>query len=124
MTMTNEEICRDYRAAKAPTKQIQILAELNQCDKNRIKQILIDGGEKLPGNMIPKPKVGATAKPVPDETATAPMKPEPVNRSDRAAIMAMRILRDRLMRSSLADNEWADFCQFARGVMAMWEAME
>lgn len=56
MTMTNEEICREYRTAKAPVKQIQILAELNQCDKNRIKQILIDGGEKLPGNMMPKPK--------------------------------------------------------------------
>jgi len=51
MTMTNDEICRDYRTAKSPTKQIQILAELNQCDKNRIKQILIDGGCKLPGNM-------------------------------------------------------------------------
>jgi len=34
MTMTNEEICREYRTAKAPLKQIQILAELNQCDKN------------------------------------------------------------------------------------------
>lgn len=124
MTMTNEEICRDYRQAKAPTKQIHILAELNQCGIDKIKQILIDGGEKLPGNMMPKPKVAPKAIPVPDETATAPMKPEPVNRSDKAAIMAMRILRDRLMRTSLADDEWADFCQFARGVIAMWEAME
>ena len=126
MTMTNEEICRDFRQAKAGTKQIGILAELNQCDKETIKRILVEGGEKLPGNMVapgerkaPKPK----AEPKVDETATAPMKPEPVNRSDKAAIVAMRILRDRLMRTSLADDEWAEFCQFARGVIAMWEEM-
>ena len=51
MTMTPEEICRDYRTAKSRLKQIGILAELNQCSKDKIKQILIDGGEKLPGNM-------------------------------------------------------------------------
>lgn len=124
MIMTNEEICRDYRAAKAPQKQIGILAELNQCDKERIKRILIEGGEKLPGNMMPKKKTEPKVEPVPDETATAPMKPEPVNRSDKAAIMAMRILRDRLMRTSIADDEWTDYCHFARGVIAMWEAME
>ncbi len=124
MTMTNEEICRDYRQAKAPTKQIQILADLNGCKKEQIKRILVDGGEKLPGNMMPKPKAAPKALPVPDETATAPMKPELVNRSDKAAVMAMRILRDRLMRTSFADDEWTDFCKFARGVIAMWEAME
>lgn len=52
MTMTNEEICRDYRAAKAPSKQIHILAELNQCDREKIKQILVEGGCKLPGNCV------------------------------------------------------------------------
>ena len=56
MTMTDEEICRDYRAAAAPLKQIGILADLNQCSKERIKQILIKGGCELPGNMRPKPK--------------------------------------------------------------------
>lgn len=35
MTMTNEEICRDYRAAKVPSKQIHILADLNQCDRRK-----------------------------------------------------------------------------------------
>ena len=124
MTMTPEEICREYRQAKSPTKQIQILADLNGCKKDEIKRILVDCGEKLPGNMMPKPKAAPKAMPVPDETATATMKPEPVNRSDKAAVMAMRILRDRLMQTSLADDEWAEFCQFARGVMAMWEAME
>lgn len=52
MTMTNEEICRDYRAAKAPSKQIHILADLNQYSREKIKQILVEGGCKLPGNCV------------------------------------------------------------------------
>ena len=52
MTMTNEEICRDYKAAKAPSKQIHILADLNQCSREKIKQILVEGGCKLPGNCV------------------------------------------------------------------------
>ena len=124
MTMTPEEICREYRQAKAPTKQIQILADLNGCKKDEIKQILIDGGEKLPGNMTaPGERKAPKPKAEPDKTATAPAKPEPVNRGDKVAIVAMKLLRDRLMKTSFADDEWAEYCQFARGVIAMWEAL-
>lgn len=52
MTMTNEEIVRDYKAAKTPSKQIHILADLNQCSREKIKQILVAGGCKLPGNCV------------------------------------------------------------------------
>lgn len=52
MTMTKEEIIQDYKAAKAPSKQIAILAELNQCDREKIKQILVEGGCELPGNCV------------------------------------------------------------------------
>lgn len=52
MTMTNEEIIRDYKAAKAPSKQINILADLNQCDRKKIMEILVAGGCKLPGNCV------------------------------------------------------------------------
>lgn len=52
MTMTNEEIIRDYKAAKTPSKQIGILAELNQCSRQRIKDILVAGGCELPGNCV------------------------------------------------------------------------
>ena len=52
MTMTNEEIIRDYKAAKAPSKQINVLADLNQCSREKIKQILVEGGCKLPGNCV------------------------------------------------------------------------
>ena len=77
MTMTNEEICRDYRTAKSKLKQIQILAELNECSKDTIKRILVEGGEKLPGNMVAPGERKAKPKPEPktepEEATTAPM---------------------------------------------------
>ena len=50
MTMTPAEIAADYRQAKTKTKQITILADLNSCSKDEIKEILLQQGEKLPGN--------------------------------------------------------------------------
>lgn len=52
--MTNEEICREYRQAKDPKKQIEILADYNQTTKSAIVDILRAGGEKVPGNYKPK----------------------------------------------------------------------
>lgn len=69
MTMTPEEICRDYRLAKAPSKQISILAELNGCTRKEIYKILLDGGCELPGNCRPK-----AAKAFP-EASSLPDKP-------------------------------------------------
>lgn len=45
MEYTNTEICRMYRQAKDPKKQITIMAELNACHVSVIKEILADGGE-------------------------------------------------------------------------------
>lgn len=44
MEMTEEEICRSYRQAYSPSKQIKVLAELNCCKESDIKQILKDNG--------------------------------------------------------------------------------
>lgn len=130
MTMTNEEICRDYRTAKAPMKQIGILAELNQCDKNRIKQILMDGGEKLPGNMIPKPKQTKDQAPkaepkkaeVPEAEETIPMaKALPL----LIGCAAAHVINARAAEMSEADvTAMMDFCQFTKGVMALLEEVE
>jgi hypothetical protein len=38
--MTPEEIAREYRTAKDRLKQAKILAELNQCSKEKIVEIL------------------------------------------------------------------------------------
>lgn len=48
MTMTNEEIIRDYREAKAPMKQIGILADMNCCTRKEIVAILVDAGLEVP----------------------------------------------------------------------------
>lgn len=40
MTMTPDEIVRDFRNAKQPYKQIKILAELNGCGKDNIIDVL------------------------------------------------------------------------------------
>ena len=51
MEMTNEEIVRMYLMAKDKREQIGILADLNCCKKEKIREILIDAGidhRKLP----------------------------------------------------------------------------
>lgn len=44
MQMTNEEIVRNYKEAKHKDNQIKILAQLNCCDPQKIKDILKDAG--------------------------------------------------------------------------------
>ena len=44
MQMTNEEIVRNYKEAKNKDSQIKILAQLNLCDPQKIKDILKDAG--------------------------------------------------------------------------------
>lgn len=56
MNMTNEEIVREYRQAKSRMKQIGILADENGCDSRTIVNILIEEGESVPGNFLPKRK--------------------------------------------------------------------
>lgn len=60
MQMTADEICRSYKNAVDPKKQIGILAELNATDKASIKAILIDAGlmepEKKSGPKAPQTK--------------------------------------------------------------------
>ena len=48
MRMTDEEIVRDYRASKAPFKQIGILADLNACTRQAIADVLIRAGCEVP----------------------------------------------------------------------------
>ena len=81
MTMTNEEIARDYRAAKDGLKQAKILAELNQCSKDKIVEILLEQGEKVDGRLLQKGKPHTSPKPKPEAEAVpaAPEEPKPKN---------------------------------------------
>lgn len=56
MTMTKDEIVRDYKAAKTPAKQIAVLADLNVCTKKEIVEILREAGCELPAYYTKKPK--------------------------------------------------------------------
>ncbi len=46
------DICRQYREAKYPERQINILAELNNMSKVKVIGILTGNGEKLTGRTI------------------------------------------------------------------------
>ena len=53
MTMSDADIVKEYREAKDKKAQIGILADLNTCSRDEIKEILIKGGvspKELPRN--------------------------------------------------------------------------
>lgn len=79
MTMTNEEIARDYRQAKDGLKQAKILAELNQCSKEKIVEILQEQGVKVDGRLLQKGKPKAPARPKAPTSKPAAPDPDPVN---------------------------------------------
>lgn len=54
LSMTVEEICRDYRTAKDKRNQIEILADRNVCTKEAIEDVLRSRGEELPGPPEPR----------------------------------------------------------------------
>lgn len=85
MTMTNEEIARDYKLAKDGLKQAKILAELNQCTKEKIVEILQEQGVKVDGRLLQKGKPHAAPKPKPKAEPQLPAtveQPEPEAQQD------------------------------------------
>lgn len=54
--MTAEEIVREYRLAKSPRKQIEILADLNGVKKAIIAKILMENGCEVPKYYLPTPQ--------------------------------------------------------------------
>ncbi len=64
MTMTNEDIIREYREAKTPLKQIGILADENMCSRGKIVEILREAGMDLPAVYREK-NAGAVPHPSP-----------------------------------------------------------
>lgn len=82
MQMSNEEIVKNYREAKGKAKQLGILAKLNACDEQKIKDILTEGGidyRSFPRSRKEKaaaPDVKqAKAKPVKEKQAAVEKKP-------------------------------------------------
>lgn len=52
MEMTKEEIVKSYREAKDKRSQLCILADLNVCKEEKIREILIAGG--IDGRQLPR----------------------------------------------------------------------
>lgn len=71
MTMTIDEIVMEYKQAKAPMKQIGILADQNCCTKGEIAKILKEAGCAVPGQFDKKPKAEKAEAPEPEEEARA-----------------------------------------------------
>ena len=62
MEMTKDQIIMEYKQAKAPMKQIAILADQNLCKKKEIVAILIEAGCDVPKQYLPKEMRTAPAK--------------------------------------------------------------
>ena len=73
MQMTVEEIIRSYTQAKDKSKQIGILADLNGCDKEKIRAILISKGCQMPTKGRPRKTSTSTKR------TTSTKKKEPTS---------------------------------------------
>ena len=148
MTMTPVEIAADYRQAKSKLKQIHILADLNQCDTAKIKEILIEQGEKLPGNCsapgVKKAKRKALPKedPVPaapEEKQEAPAAQQAPDEEETVSarvavplltrIAAVQVIDELLKASDAGDDAEFDSVDFrfreqVRGVLALMHEIE
>lgn len=132
MTMTNEEICREYRQAKTPLKQIRILADLNGCTKREIAEILREAGEELPAQFVkgpPRPKAETERKALEDAGLLFPATTvgeilEPTReRMARAAVdVIARLLKDTDARKDQEDAEYC-FKENVRGVLMLAHAL-
>lgn len=90
MTMTNEEIVRDFKLAKNPAVQVQILADLNATTPDEIKRILLAGG--IDHRKLPRAPRKAVASTPPKKSETKTSKAEKVERvkiSDAAETAAV-----------------------------------
>ena len=69
MVMSNEDIVRDYNSARNRLKQINILADLNECKPKDIVKILHDGGCELVG--VYAKRMAAQEEQKPEKLTTA-----------------------------------------------------
>jgi hypothetical protein len=146
--MTNEEIVREYRQAAHPAQQIGILADLNECKKKAIVEILREAGCKLPGYYDKKPPKAPTGpQPVegPDEAPAEDVQPDasvevPEIEDDgyvkvtdalpflirTAAIDAIAQLLAKSSKKEIDDIDIAacDFQEQVRGVLALVHEVE
>ena len=74
MQMTVEEIIRSYTQAKDKSKQIGILANLNECEKEKIRAILISKGCQMPTKGRPRKTSTSTKRTTSTKKSTSTEK--------------------------------------------------
>lgn len=133
MIMTNEEICREYRQAKTPLKQIRILADQNGCRRDEIVSILREAGEELPATYkkeSPRTNAETERKVLEDAGLILPM---PVRDAEillpgldagRVALAAVDAIARLLKDSDTGKEEdcW-NFMERVRGVLMLAHAL-
>ena len=79
MTMQPGEIAIEYKQAKDKLKQVNILAELNECPKAEIIRILQEQGVQVDGRLLQtgRPKKKPVPEPMVEPEPT--VEPDPVN---------------------------------------------
>ncbi len=135
MTMTDQEIVREYREAKTPLKQIGILADENQCSRAQIVDILLEAGMELPavyrernaGAQAPSVACGDSSLPEGADDGEAeggPILPAPRQQRTGTDVYAAaveviaRMVADSDSGASQEDEVW-QFRERVRGVLAL-----
>ena len=79
MTMQPGEIAIEYKQAKDKLKQVNILAELNQCPKAEIIRILQEQGVQVDGRLLQTGRPKKKPSPQPTVELEPTVEPDPVN---------------------------------------------
>lgn len=118
MTMTNEEIVREYRQAKTPVKQIRILADENQCDK---KEILREAGVEIPAvfNSRPVPAPKGAEEAADDPGMPAADSGEDFGKAAEAAIEAIARMMNLSDEANDRESSAWEFRERVRGILAV-----
>lgn len=112
MTMTDGEIVASYRQAAHPRKQIQILAELNNCGPDKIKNILRAAGCDL-------------AQRKAKEAASDPAPKGEKKMTENLYALAIDTIAELLAQTSAkTEDAMYDFTEQVRGVLALIHTIE
>lgn len=127
MTMTKEEIVRDYKAAKTPAKQIAVLADLNVCSRKEIVEILREAGCELPAYYHKKKQPELLSASSGSEKREEPVpvvqaKPAPAPKTVSLRHAAIDTIANLLAQTD--DTNSVDFMENVRGVLALVWMME
>ena len=112
LEMTVEEIVRSYREVLDKKHQLEVLADLNVCSKEVIKQVLIEGGVK-PQELPRQRKKTESAKAV-----AAEVKAYEADRKSALVQEALSVLRTKL------GKEYDEVCKEFERIKADFENIQ